>query len=43
MKIKRTESKREQMIKRVADAKQNYNKGKVKKGTVEDLLKDLKT
>ena len=35
------EEKRERLSKRVAEAKSNYKKGEVKRGTIEDLRKDL--
>ncbi len=36
-----SESKREKLIKRVKEARKNFNSGKVKKGTLEDLYQDL--
>jgi hypothetical protein len=36
-----TEEKRNKLIKRVNEAERNFAKGKVKKGSVDDLLKDL--
>jgi hypothetical protein len=35
------EQKREALAKRIKQAELNYKKGKVKKGSVKDLLKDL--
>jgi len=35
------EQKREALAKRIKQAESNYKKGKVKKGSVKDLLKDL--
>ena len=35
------ETKRNELIKRVAEAKENYSKGKVKQGNLEDLFEDL--
>ena len=35
------EAEREAIFKRAKKASENYNKGKVKKGTVQDLYKDL--
>ena len=35
------EEKRERLSKRVAEAKSNYKKGEVERGTIEDLRKDL--
>jgi hypothetical protein len=35
------EAKRERIVRRVKEAETNLRKGKVKKGTMEDLLKDL--
>jgi hypothetical protein len=35
------ESKREQLIKRVKEANQNYKTGNVKKGNLKDLFEDL--
>jgi hypothetical protein len=35
------ESKREQLIKRVKEANQNYKTGTVKKGNLKDLFEDL--
>lgn len=35
------EERRERLSKRVAEAKSNYKKGEVKRGTIEELRKDL--
>ena len=35
------EAKRERIVRRVKEAETNLRKGKVKKGTMEDLFKDL--
>jgi hypothetical protein len=35
------EAKRERIVRRVKEAETNLRKGKVKRGTMEDLLKDL--
>ena len=35
------EAKRERIVRRVKEAETNLRKGKVKKGTIEDLFKDL--
>lgn len=35
------EERRERLSGRVAEAKENYTKGKIKHGTIEDLRKDL--
>jgi hypothetical protein len=35
------EERRERLFHRVAEAKENYDKGDVKRGTIEDLRKDL--
>jgi len=35
------EERRESLFQRVAEAKENYDKGDVKRGTIEDLRKDL--
>ncbi|MFA6570509.1 MAG: hypothetical protein WCT77_04655 [Bacteroidota bacterium] len=34
-------AKRDDLIQRVAEAKQNYSDGKVKQGSLKDLLQDL--
>ncbi len=35
------EERRERLSERVAEAKKNYIEGKIKRGTIEDLRKDL--
>lgn len=36
-----TENKREKLIQAVHEAEENYNAGKVKHGSIQDLMKDL--
>jgi hypothetical protein len=41
VKINKIRVKRRQLAKRIKEAEGNYNAGRVKKGNVKDLLKDL--
>jgi hypothetical protein len=35
------DEKREELVKNIREAKQEYRKGKIKKGTVDDLMREI--